>query len=238
MKSKFQIDQKKLLFLLIFALVAFTLIQIPVNALAGAKVKFTLFDLFAPISGSFVGTGMGAGAVVLIQIVNLFVHGFAGVQSSSILKLAATFRFLPLIFGVIYFSHSKKLGKFVLVVPILSILIFNLHPIGRSVWYFSLFWLVPVIVYPFRDRFLVLRAMGSTFSAHAVGGAVWIWAFGLPASVWQGLIPVVILERSIFTLGISASFILSNNVLAVLAKNKFLSKVLPFDKRYLLPLIK
>lgn len=235
---KFPIDRKRALFLAGFAIVGFTALQIPVNALAGAKVRFTLFDLFAPISGSFVGAGPGVVVVLLVHVFNLFLHGFAGVQSSSILKLAATLRFLPLIFGVVYFSHSKKLGKFVLIAPLLSILIFNLHPIGRSVWYFSLFWLIPVIVYPFRDRFLLLRALGSTFSAHAVGGAVWIWAFGLPALVWQGLIPVVILERSIFALGISASYIFSNNILAILAKNKLLSRAFSVDKRYLLPLVK
>lgn len=230
--------KNKILFLVIFSILGFIFLQIPVNFLAGAKVKFTLFDLLAPISGAFFGTLLGSVTVIAVASINLILHGFSGVQQDSILKLVATLRFLPLIAGVLYFSHSKRLGKFVIAIPLLSILTFNLHPIGRSVWYFSLFWLIPVIVFPFKERFLILRALGSTFSAHAIGGAVWIWAFGLSASVWQGLIPVIILERGIFTLGISAFYILINNVLAILVKNRFAAKLFSPDKRYLLPLLK
>jgi len=60
----------------------------------------------------------------------------------------------------------------------------------------------------------------------------------MPALVWQSLIPVVILERSIFALGISASYIFGNNVFALLAKIKLLRNVISYDKRYLLPLVK
>ncbi len=230
--------KNKILFLVIFLIIGFILLQIPVNFLAGAKVKFTLFDLFAPITGVFLGTLPGSLAVVSVAFANLILHGFSGLQGDSILKLIATLRFLPLIAGVVYFSHTKTLGRLAIAIPLLSILVFNLHPVGRSVWYFSLFWLIPLITYPFKDRFLLLRALGSTFCAHAIGGAVWIWAFGLPASVWQGLIPIVIMERGIFALGISASYIISNNILAILAKKKFVSKNFSFDKKYLLPLLK
>lgn len=230
--------KNKIIFLLLFSVLAFFLLQIPVNYLEGSRVKFTLFDLFAPVAGAFLGTVPGVIAVISASFINLAVHGFPGVQQDSILKLVATLRFLPLLAGVIYFSHSKKLGKFVIAIPILSMIIFNLHPVGRSVWYYSLFWLIPVIIYFLRERFLLARALGSTFTAHAIGGAVWIWAFNMPASVWVSLIPLVILERSMFTLGISAFYILLNNVMAILAKNKHAAKIISPDKRYLLPLLK
>lgn len=223
--------KSKILFVLFFIAVGFIALQIPVNTLAASRVKFTLFDLFAPISGAFLGSPLGIISVLGMQAVNLAAHGFRGVDHTSLLKLVATLRFLPMIFGVWFFA--KKEGR-LLVLPALSILAFNLHPIGRTVWFYSLFWLIPFIVWPFRERFLIARSLGTTFVAHSVGGAVWIWAFNLPANVWISLIPVVILERAIFALGISASYILTNNILAYLAAKKLLPARISTDKRYLL----
>ena len=235
------IKKSKIWLLLSFILLGFIALQIPVNVLAGARVKFTLFDIFAPISGAFLGTAFGIIAVFLMQLFNLIIHGFTNIDNSSILKLAATLRFLPLTFGVWYFAFAqKKTGnsKLILFIPLLSIIIFNLHPVGRTVWFYSLFWFIPLLVWPLRQRFLIARSFGSTFTAHAVGGAVWIWAFNLPASVWISLIPVVILERSIFALGISSSYIFLNNILAVLSKNRLLAGVFSFDKKYVLQFLK
>ncbi len=233
-------QKSKFIFLTIFIICGFIALQIPVNELAGSKVKFTLFDLFAPISGAFLGLGIGVVGVVLMQIVNLVLHGFSGVQTDSFLKLVATVRFVPMIFGVWYFVLRRSQGKtlrqtrLILLVPALSIVAFNLHPIGRQVWFYSLFWLIPLLVWPFRERFLILRSLGATFTAHAIGGAIWIWAFNLPATVWISLIPVVIMERAIFALGISASYILMNNILAALSFRKLLPRGISFDKKYLL----
>lgn len=232
-----QVSQvNKAVFWLVFVVLGIVALQIPVNVLEGAKVKFTLFDIFAPITGAFLGSAVGAFAVVTMQIFNLLIHGFFGVQSDSILKLVATLRFLPLVFGVWYFSASFKKDslKLLLIVPLLSIIAFVLHPIGRTVWYYSLFWLIPLAVWPIRSRFLLARALGSTFSAHAVGGAVWIWAFNLPAAVWVSLIPVVVLERAIFALGISASYILMNNVLSYLNSLRLIPLSFKIDRKYVL----
>lgn len=225
MKSKFIQRKALLIFVLFFVVLGFITLQIPINTLAGSRVKFTLFDLFAPISGVFLGTFWGITSVLAMQVINLVVHGVGNIDRGSLIRL------IPTLFGVWFFA--KKEGK-LLIVPALSILVFNLHPVGRTVWFYSLFWLIPFLVWPLRERFLVLRSLGATFTAHAAGGAMWIWAFNLPAAVWIGLIPVVILERSIFVLGISASYILMNNVLGYLSEKKFIPKSLAFDKRYLL----
>lgn len=223
--------KSKLVFVLFFVVLGLIALQIPVNTLEGSNVKFTLFDLLAPASGAFLGTPFGIIAVLTMQAGNLLFHGSSSINNDSILKLIATLRFLPLIFGVWFFS--KKEGK-LLIVPALSIIAFNLHPVGRTVWFYSLFWLIPFLVWPFRDRFLLARSLGATMTSHAVGGAVWIWAFNLPANVWISLIPVVILERSIFALGISASYILMNNVLGYLSAKKLLPAGVNYNKKYLL----
>lgn len=215
-------SKDKIIFTLIFIFLGIIALQIPVNVLAGAKVKFTLFDLFAPMSGAFLGTGIGAVAVIAMSLINLAWHGFAGLNQSNPITLLATLRLLPLIAGVWYFSGKKGYS---LAIPTLAIISFNLHPEGMKVWYYSLFWVIPFLAWPLRKRFLIARALGSTFTAHAAGGAVWIWAFNLPAAVWTGLIPTVILERSIFTLGIAASYLFTSNLLAYLAARKLIPTV-------------
>lgn len=222
---------KKLLFAIAFVIIGLVFLQIPVNVLEGARVKFTLFDLFAPIAGVFLGVPLAVASVIGMQAANLGFHGFSGVNSASPLTLVATLRFLPMIAGVWFFA--KKEGK-LLVIPALAIIAFNLHPIGRSVWFYSLFWTIPFIVWPLRERFLIARSLGATFTAHAVGGAVWIWAFNLPANIWVSLIPVVIMERAIFAIGISASYIFFNNFFAVLAKRRILTVAFSLDKKYIL----
>jgi len=77
------------------------------------------------------------------------------------------------------------------------------------------------------------RALGATFTAHAVGGALWIWVFALPAPVWISLIPIVALERSLFALGICVSFVLVNNLLAFLEKKHILNLGFVIEPKYL-----
>lgn len=216
--------KNKIIFLIAFAVLGFIALQIPVNALAGAKVKFTLFDLFAPISGAFLGTPLGIVSVLATQIINLLVHG-------TVFDKGVIIRLFPTLFAVWVFARRDRLS---LIIPILAIISFNLNPVGRSVWFYSLFWLVPVLVWRFREKSLVARSMGATFTAHAVGGAIWIWAFNLPASVWVGLIPVVILERSIFTFGIAASYILMTNIFGFLESRKLLPSSLGFERKFLI----
>jgi hypothetical protein len=102
------------------------------------------------------------------------------------------------------------------------------------VWYFALFWIIPIVAYYFRDRFLLARALGSTFTAHAVGGALWIWAFSLPSPVWNSLIPVVATERILFAFGIAGSFLLVNNLLGFLEKKHVLNLGFHINRQYLI----
>lgn len=254
----------KLIFISLFTLIGLIALQIPINKLAGSKVSFTLFDLFAPISGAFLGTPIGVVSVFLMQGINILLHGVSNIDRGDIIRL------FPILFGVWAFAspsssfwRAKRIqnlkkadsgpdaalqtraltGKqakmtmqesVLLLVPIAAIISFNLNPVGRSVWYYSLFWTIPLALWPVREKFLIARSLSSTFTAHAAGGAIWIWAFNLPAAVWQGLIPVVAMERAIFALGISANYILFNNVLAYLSSKKLLPSGVNFSKKYLL----
>lgn len=210
--------QKKLLFLVLFTIVAFIALQIPFNKLAGSNVSFTLFDFFAPIAGAFLGPIFGVGSVLTVEIVNNLVKGTPWNMGSII-------RLFPTLFAVLYFAIiSKKQGKLLLGIPVLAIAAFLAHPNGREVPQYTLFWLIPLIAYRFKNN-LWMKSLGATFTAHAVGGMMWIWAFNLPASVWNTLIPVVAAERLLFATGIAASFIVTKYSLSFLASKGILPKL-------------
>lgn len=216
--------KKKVLFVLVFAVLGFLALQVSLTNLAGSKVSFTLFDAFAPIAGAFLGSIPGVIAVLLMQVFNFIFHGSHVVDSGTIIRL------LPILFAALYFSKKSQLNY---IIPILAIAAFVLNPVGRSVWYFSLFWLIPVAAYFYREKSLLAKSLGATFSAHAVGGAIWIWAFHLSKAVWIGLIPVVAAERLLFAVGIAASYVVVNNVLAYLVKKEIIKYNLPINQKYL-----
>lgn len=223
------ITKKNVLFIAIFVILGFIALQIPVAQVVGSKVKFTIYDAFAPVAGSFIGSIPGVIAVFLIQFFNFLVHG------AQIEDVGTIIRFFPMLFAVLYFS---KKGKINLIVPALAIAVFIAHPIGRTVWYFPIFWLIPIAAHFFRDQFLLARALGATFTAHAVGSALWIWVFALPTQAWNSLIPVVIAERLLFAFGISGSFILVNNLLGLLEKKHLLDVGFYIDQKYLAPFLR
>ncbi len=212
--------QKKLFFLSLFTVLGFISLQIPFNKLAGSSVSFTLFDFFAPIAGAFLGPIFGIISVFTVEIINMFFTHTPATTGTII-------RLFPTLFAVYYFAvvRSKKYpAKWILAVPFLAIVTFLVHPYGRQVPYYTLFWVIPLLCYRFKNN-LYLRSLGATFTAHAVGGAAWIWAFNLKASIWQALIPVVISERLIFAAGIAGAFLITKYTLNFLANRKLLPRI-------------
>jgi hypothetical protein len=198
--------KQKIIFALIFLGVGLLALQVPVAQLAGSKAKFTLFDAFGPVASAFVGTIPGVFAVLGMNLGNFLLHGAEVVDTGTMI------RFFPMLFAAWYFSRKNPVT---LAVPVAAIIVFIAHPIGREVWYYALFWTIPIICHFVREKSLFARALGATFTAHAVGGAAWIWAFDLPARVWQGLIPIVAVERLLFAAGIALSYLLINNIVHV-----------------------
>ena len=194
---------------MLLAVLGLIALQIPVAKLEGSKAAFTVFDLFAPIASGFIGTWLGVLAVAIMQVINFLVHG------AKVLDAGTIVRFFPMLFGAIYFAKYRKIN---FIIPAFAIIAFIAHPVGRQVWYYSMFWLIPIAMSFFQNRSLIARALGTTFAAHAVGGALWVWFVGLPAPVWQSLIPIVIRERLIFAVGIAVSYIVFNNILALVAR--------------------
>lgn len=213
-------NQKKLFFLILFTVVGFFSLQIPFNKLVGSNVSFTLFDFFAPVAGAFLGPLAGIFSVLMVEIINLWVK-------QTPLNIGSVIRLFPTLFAVLYFALVTKkslTSKWILAVPILAIVTFIAHPIGRHVFYYTSFWLIPLIAYKYKNN-LYLKSLGATFTAHAVGGMLWIWTFNLPAQVWVNLIPTVIEERILFAGGIAISFVVIKKTLNFLADKKLLPRL-------------
>lgn len=215
---------KKLITFSLFIALGFLAMQVPFSQLVGAKgVRFNLFDFYGPIAGGFLGSLPGLATVACMQIVNWTYHGFP-------IDPGTTIRFFPMLFAVLYFAKRSRLT---LLVPAISMIAFWAHPEGREAWYYALYWLIPFLCYPFRDKFLFARALGSTFTAHSVGGALWIWTFNLKAAAWIGLIPVVWKERLLMAIGIMLTYIASSYLLSTIEKKAHTA--LPFvsvDPKY------
>lgn len=203
--------RNKLVFISIFTLFGLVALQIPFSRLLGSNVKFTLFDFLAPSAGAFLGTVPGVISVFLMQAVNYLLHG-------SQFDIGGIIRLFPTLFAVAYFAKKRT---FNVIIPILCIAAFNLNPIGRSAWQYSLFWLIPIAAHFFRKN-LFVKSLGATFTAHAVGGALWIWAFGLSKTMWLSLVPQVIMERTLMAAGISAFYLVFTRILNFASKRHLL----------------
>jgi len=222
--------KKKILFVIIFVILGLLVSQIRLSPIIGAKGQsFTPLEFLGPTSSMFLGPLPGAISVFFVKL-------FSAVFTNQKFDIATIIRLFPMVFAAIYFglTKAKKSDKLILIIPILAIVLFIAHPEGKEVWFFSLYWLIPIIAF-FKKERLIFNALGSTFTAHAVGSVAFLYAFNLSAPVWLGLIPVVFVERVSFTIGIWATYLLLNTVLDKLAaKGKILALEQLVNQKYTL----
>lgn len=183
---------------LLFITAGIFALQFPFSIVLGSSTKFTLYDFFAPTLGAFLGTAPGICSVLIMQIINMVIHGNIFPDAASVVRI------FPTLFAVFYFSKKRTTN---IIIPAVCMFIFNLHPTGKSAWQYSLFWLIPIAAHYFRKN-LFVKSLGATFTAHAVGSVLWLWVFGLTSETWLALIPQVIMERTLFAGGISIFYLL------------------------------
>ncbi len=216
-----------LAFLAFFAVLAFVGLNTSVFALQGVTGKsFTLFELFGPVAGGFLG--MAGVAAVFVAKAASFVIGGAPFTFWDAAGLT------PMMFAAYYFwkngarAFSDRLS---LVVPALAMLAFWLNPIGQQAWIYALYWTIPIIVKFLPER-LLLRSYGATFTAHAIGSVLFLYTVPTVPALWIALIPIVALERSVFALGISATYWVFTSVLNAVDKVVEISRDVNLEKRY------
>jgi len=189
---------KKLIFFAAFVFIAIISYKINFSPIIGAeKQYFTFFQFFAPITGAFLGPALGALAVLFAQLINYFIIGKA-FDAIGLLRL------VPMVFAAAYFGSAKKRIYFA-TIPLACMLVFAIHPIGSKVWFYTLYWLIPLATLRFKKS-AFFRGLGATFTAHAIGSTLWLYTVPMPASAWIMLIPIVAFERIMFAGGITASY--------------------------------
>jgi hypothetical protein len=230
MNLKNLFTKKRLIFIAIFTVLVLIGKQINFSPLIGAENQFfTLFQFFGPVAGGFLGSVFGVIAVLFAQLIDFFVVG----KEATLINIL---RLTPMLFAAYYFGTKKK--NWGIAVPVIAILAFILHPVGREVWFFTLFWTIPILGKLLPKKYsnnVLVRSYGATFTAHSVGGALWIWTIPMTAAQWIALIPVVIVERFLFGAGIAISYVAFNVLLdKVLVKFniKVPSDILRIEKRF------
>ena len=225
-------SKKRIIFLVLFIAMVFVGNRINFSALVGAKNQyFTLFQFFGPIAGSFLGSVFGVIAVLFAQLADFLLVGKA-------FSLINVIRLTPMLFAAYYFGTKKK--SLSIIVPLVAIAAFVLHPVGRQVWFYSLYWTIPIIVKILPKKYsgnVLLKSLGATFTAHSVGGAAWIWSVPMTVEQWIMLIPVTAYERLLFAAGIAGSYVLVNTVLDKVIEKfrwKIPTDILHIDRNYLL----
>lgn len=222
--------------MLLFIAVVYLSNKINFSALVGAENQFfTLYQFFGPIAGGILGGLFGAVTVFVAQLIDFVVVG----KEFTIVNIM---RLAPMIFAAVYFAiHSKNTPKSQItqiIIPAICIIAFILHPVGRQAWFFALYWLIPIIstLVPQKWRGALLwRSYGATFTAHAVGGALWIYTVPMTAEAWIALIPIVAVERFLFGAGIAGSYVVMNTVLDMLSgRFEWAQKMAWVDKRYVI----
>ncbi len=217
-------NKKKILFLIIFAILGLLAFQVSVSQIIGSSQKFTLFELLGPTGGMFLGPILGSVATFFVRAINVIIL-------HQPLDLLTVIRFLPAMLAAVYFGLKTK--KTAIIFPI-CIALFILNPIGRQAWMYSLIWLIPFIATFFKKR-LILNSLGATFTAHAIGSVIFLYTFSLTPAIWVSLIPIVFIERGFFTIGIWASCLALNTILDKLTNLKPVAFLKPLvNQNYLI----
>ena len=168
---------------------------------------FSMNNIYSPMVGVLSSSGVGALFFGLKALVKFFAIG-----GNPLLIVALQ---VPLICTAI--AWNKK--SFMAAVSVLSIILFNLNPVGSAAFVYSMLWLIPLAIAMLNKNNKFLTALGSTFTGHAVGSVAWLY-FGptLAPAIWVGLIPIALSERVVFALGMALSYQLYYYAVSLLNK--------------------
>ncbi len=222
-----EFTRKHTVFVALFGVLVLLSDQVKVFTLWGAAGQyFTLFQLFGPIAGGFLGPALGVASVLLAEVASF---AWLGKETTAVNIL----RLLPMLFAAYYFASWKnKKSRITWLVPIAAIALFVVHPVGQQAWYYALYWTIPLVAVLLPEN-LLLRSLGASFTAHAIGGIIWLYSFPTSPGFWTALIPVVAFERLLFAGGIAVSFVAMNTLLAKV-ESMLPEEIVAIDYRYAL----
>jgi hypothetical protein len=89
-------------------------------------------------------------------------------------------------------------------VPLISFVLFVVHPVGCSAFVYALLWVIPISVYCIKPTQFFFKALSATFVAHAVGSVLWLYFMpAMSPMTWIMLTPIALSERIVFAVGMS-----------------------------------
>lgn len=177
------------LFFLISRLAALFKVSFMVGSYA---VFFSAANCVGPLAGAFCGMG---GSTMLFGLAIFARMVFYG----GLLPLSYLAHFIPGLCAGYYWASRSATVR--LLIPMLCMALFLVHPVGGAAWLYTVYWLIPIALYVLNSDHLFLTALGSTFTAHAVGSVIWLYTVPMNAGVWLALIPEVLIERLLFATG-------------------------------------
>ena len=189
------------------ALLFFIGSMLKVSAMLGSRgAHFSCMAMVAPLMGAFFGAFPAFGIVAMLIMVRSVVWG-VGLTVG-----------LPTLFATLSWHLSTardqrmiRLADFFLhvCVPVLSMIIFCAVTTGIACCY-ALYWLIPIAGFMMRQNgghSIFVQALTSTFVAHAVGSIIWLFVVPMTSAQWIALIPVVAIERFIYALGMTTTYV-------------------------------
>lgn len=232
----------KIIFTIFSALLFLVFTKNKFGPILGTNVKFSLSVFFGPTLAKIFGVAYGTSTIILTHILGL-AAGILWPGAKYIYKIKAIkdyLTFLPIIFAGIYFSRIFKKDKRLIFIPLICILLFILNPIGRTVWFYSCFWLIPILISLFKEKLdKILRlplfkiygySLGAAFVDHGIGSVVFLY-FYLPkisASDWIASISRVPIERLMIAAGIELCYFAELVIIKAFEKIPVLSKIKSF----------
>lgn len=111
---------------------------------------------------------------------------------------------IPTLLGLISINTEKpsRMSLFInIIIPIIAMGAFCIHPVGSTAKVYSLFWLIPIIgefLYQIGFSSIFIRLLTATFVSHAVGSVLWLYLVPSTTATWISLLTIVPAERFVF----------------------------------------
>ncbi len=156
-------------------------------------LRFSSLTILPPLLSLLVPTS-------LIPLVISFLLGIKFLGYSPLVAAG-----LPTIAATLKWNLNRRYQDFVLsvVVPVVCMSLFVAHPVGGVAWMYSLYWLIPSVLFCIERRgysSVVSTAISSVFLSHAVGSVLWLYSLPSTSDYWISIIPCVAVERAVFAL--------------------------------------
>lgn len=151
-----------------------------------------------------IGMATGPFCMSLWGITTFILHFSFTATISKMLLAAHVASSCGMLYAALLTSPKTLLFKriFCACLVLLCSIAFVIHPVGRLAPLYACYWLIPFIIAFIPKPSMFLLALGSTFTCHAVGSVLWLYAGKLPSALaWNNLIPVVASERLVFACG-------------------------------------